>query len=134
MTNFPMTKDTTAECDSISGREFDLAERTAKFGETVVRFGRSLKPDVVARPLIGQLVRAATSIGANYLEADEAGSKKEFRYRVSICKREARETQHWLRMLVAAQPEIREPARELWKESRELVLIFSAIFKRSKPK
>ncbi len=126
-----MTKDFAGQFDDGSKRDFDLAERMARFGESIVRFGRTLKIDAVLKPLVSQLVRAATSIRANYLEADEAGSKKEFRYRISICKREARETQHWLRMIVAAQPTIREPARELWKESRELVLIFSTIFRRS---
>jgi four helix bundle protein len=78
-------------------------------------------------PLISQLVRSGTSIGANYLEADEAGSKREFSYRVSVCRREARETQYWLRMLVPACPDYAESARALWKEARELVLILAAI-------
>jgi four helix bundle protein len=82
-------------------------------------------------PLISQLVRSATSVGANYLEADEAGSKKEFRYRISICRREARETQYWLRMIVTAVPELRDEARKLWQESRELVLILSSIHRKS---
>jgi len=82
-------------------REFDLAERTALFGEVVISFARSIRRDDVSGPLIRQLVRSATSIGANYTEADEAGSTKEFRYRISVCCREARETQYWLRMLAA---------------------------------
>jgi four helix bundle protein len=62
-----------------------------------------------------------------YLEADEAGSKRKFNYRVSTCRREARETQYWLRMLVSACPDHAENARALWKEARELVLILAAI-------
>jgi len=73
---------------------FDLAERTASFGEAVIGFVLTKRRNDVTGPIVRQLVRAATSIGANYTEADEAGSKKEFRYRISVCCREARETQY----------------------------------------
>jgi four helix bundle protein len=77
--------------------------------------------------LISQLVRAGTSIGSNYCEADEAGSKREFKYRISVCCRESRETKYQLRMIVAAAPEKAEPARSLWKEADELNRIFATI-------
>jgi len=108
-------------------RVFDLAERTARFGEDAVRYARRIPPDSVSIPLIRQLVRAATSIGANYCEADEAGSRKEFRYRISVSCRESRESKHWLRMLAVAAPDHKEDARILWKEAHELNLIFAAI-------
>lgn len=111
--------------------DFDLAERTAAFAERVIRFARSVKCDHITRPLVSQLIRAATSIGANYCEAVEAGSTKEFVYRISVCKREARETQYWLRMLAVAEPDTQEPGRALWKEARELTLIFAAAFRKS---
>ena len=85
---------------------------------------------MVTSPLVTQLVRAATSVGANYCEADEAGSQKEFRYRISVCNREARETKHWLRMIAAAVQTQKDAARHLWKEANELNLIFSAIFRK----
>jgi four helix bundle protein len=78
-------------------------------------------------------VRASTSIGANYDEADEAPTKKDFRYRISVCKKEARETKRWLRMLAAAVPAMKDDARELWKEANELNLIFAAIYRTSDP-
>ncbi|TWT88281.1 hypothetical protein Mal64_17600 [Pseudobythopirellula maris] len=115
------------------GRQFDLAERTACFGESVIRFVRLVSRDDVSGPLIRQLVRSATSIGANYLEADEAGTNKEFRYRISVCSREARETQHWLRMLATACPDHRAVARDHWQEAKELTLIFGSIHRKSKP-
>jgi four helix bundle protein len=112
-------------------RAFDLAERTAVFGEEVIRFCKNIRRDAVVTPLIRQLVRSATSVGANYVEADEAGSKKEFMYRVSICRREARETQYWLRMIVAAKPDLKDQARTLWREAKELMLILAAIHRKA---
>src|SRR5262245_2796408 len=82
--------------DGSSGREFDLEERTAQFGEAVIAFANSIPVNRVIEPIIGQLVRAATNIGANYCEADDAGSRKEFMYRISVGKREPRESKPWL--------------------------------------
>ena len=114
-----------------NGRDFGLTEPTACFGGSVIRFLRSIKLDAVTQPLVSQLVRSATSIGANYGEADESGSKKEFRYRISLCKRESKETEHWLRMIAAAFPEEAEASRQLWKESHELTLIFASNYRNS---
>lgn len=113
-------------------RRFDLEERTAQFGEAVVGFSKSLPLGPVTEPLIRQLVKCATSVGANYCEADDAGSKKEFLYRISVCQRESREAKHWLRMMAAAVPERKSEARALWCEAKELNLIFAAI-RRRKP-
>ena len=108
-------------------REFDLEERTGRFGEAVIAFAKRIPLTEVAKPLVSQLVRAATSVGANYLEADDADSKKDFRFKIGLCRREARETKHWLRMVVAAVPELRDEARALWQEAKELNLIFGKI-------
>ena len=67
---------------------FDLEERTARFGEDVIGFARTVPENAVTKRLISQLVGAATSVGANYCEADDAVSKKEFRYKIGICKKE----------------------------------------------
>jgi four helix bundle protein len=112
-----------------SGKRFDLEERTAKFGESIVQFAKQIQLTAITNPIIGQLVRSATSIGANYCEADDAGSRKEFKYRISVCKREARESKHWLRMLAAAAPELKQDIRKFWIEAKELHLIFAAIFR-----
>ena len=90
--------------------------------------------NLVSTPLIPQLVRAATSVGANYVEADDADSKKDFRFKIGLSRRESRETKHWLRMVVAAEPQLREDARPLWKEANELNLIFGAIRRRAEKK
>ena len=113
-------------------RQYDLEERTALLGEAIIALSKRIPTSAITEPLIRQLVRAATSVGANYCEADDAGSKKEFRYRISICQREARETKHWLRMLVAAVPDMKAEARTHWQEAKELHLIFASIYRNRK--
>lgn len=108
-------------------RVYDLEERTARFGEAVIDFAKTIPQDAVTNRLIGQLVGAATSAGANYVEADDAVSKKEFLKNIGTCRKEARETKHFLRMVVRAVPELKPEARKLWAEARELHLIFSKI-------
>ncbi len=115
-----------------SNKKFDLEERTAVFGENVIVFARGIKLDEVNKPLIRQIVRSSTSIGANYMEADGGVSKKDFRNKIGTCKKEAKETKHWLRMISKSNPEKTEECRVLWKEAHELVLIFSKIFSNSK--
>lgn len=106
---------------------FDLEERTAKFGEEIISFCLGIKINDVTKQLIAQLTRSGTSVGANYMEANGADSKKDFKNKISICKKEAKETCHWLRMLATALPEKKEVLRILWKEAHELCLIFGAI-------
>ena len=108
-------------------RAYDLEERTARFGEAIIDFAKTIPQDAVTNRLIGQLVGAATSVGANYVEADDAVSKKEFLKNIGTCRKEARETKHFLRMVVRAVPESKPRARKLWLEARELHLIFSKI-------
>ncbi len=108
-------------------KRYDLEERTAKFGEAIIAFAKTLPNGPAVTPLIGQVVRSGTSIGANYAEADDAQSKKEFLQKIGYCRKEARETKHWLRMIATASPEHKGAARELWQEAKELHLIFAAI-------
>jgi len=77
--------------------------------------------------LISQIVSSGTSIGANYMEADAAESKKDFRHKIAICKKESKETKHWLRMIAKANPNKRDECKILWGEAQELTLIFSSI-------
>jgi four helix bundle protein len=108
---------------------YDLEERTARFGEAVIDFAKQIPQDAVTNRLISQLVGAATSVGANYVEADDAVSKKEFLKSIGTCRKEARETKHFLRMIVRAVPELKLQARALWLEAKELHLIFSKIWR-----
>ena len=112
-----------------SGKPYDLEERTALFGEEVIRFAKKIPVNSVTSRLINQLVGAATSVGANYCEADDSVSKKDFKHKISISKREAREAKFFLRMIVTAVPELKEEARPLWQEAKELHLIFAKIYR-----
>lgn len=111
-------------------RIYDLEERTAKFGEALIEFARSVPINEITRPLIIQLVKCGTSIGANYCEADDAESKKDFKHKIGICKKEARETKHFLRMIAKAVPHKVKEARILLQEAKELNLIFNKIFRK----
>ena len=124
MSNAKMTND----------QKYDLEERTGKFGEEIIKFAKKIHVNPVTKPLITQLVKAGTSVGANYCEADDAESKRDFKHKIGICKKEARESKHWLRIIVVAVPELREEARKLWKEAKELNLIFNAIIRSSNKK
>lgn len=110
-----------------SDKTYNLVERTAVFGENVIDLIKSIKPDMYNRLMILQLGRSSGSIGANYCEATNASSKRDFRNKVFICKKEAQETQHWLRMLAKSNPEIKSKIRESWRECHELTLIFQAM-------
>jgi|SRR3989344_1611119 len=113
-------------------RKFDLEDRTTVFADRIIRFSRSVPNTLENKPVRSQLVRSGTSIGANYCEADEAESKKDFLHKLGICKKEARETKYWLRVIVTANPGLRILGEELWNEAHELNLIFAAIILKGK--
>ena len=106
---------------------YDLEGRTIAFGKQVVLVAKKIPQTSITRPLISQIVRSGTSVGANYREADSAGSKKEFAHRISICRKEANETCYWLSMLQDVVPELNNEFEVLSKEAQELVFIFSKI-------
>jgi four helix bundle protein len=106
-----------------------LEERTELFGENVIFLCKKIKPTFINRPIISQTVRSSTSIGANYMEANNASSRKDFANKIFICKKEAQETKHWLRMLskVENDEQITNELRLLWQECQELTMIFQKI-------
>ena len=110
--------------------KYDLKERTAKFGENVIKFCIKLPKNEITRPIINQLVKCGTSVGANYCEADDAESKADFKHKIGICKKESRESKHFLRMSAIAIEEMKEEAKILWTEAKELNLIFNSIYKK----
>jgi len=113
---------------------YDLEERTAKFSEDIIEFTKKIPKNIITIPLIGQIVRAGTSVGANYCEADCAETKKDFEHKLGICKKESKETKHWFRIIAKAAPELKNDSRKLWQEASELNLIFTSIVKKSRTK
>src|SRR5438034_11761948 len=111
-------------------RVFDLEERTARFGEAIIRFAKKIPQNPVNNRLIEQLVGSGTSVGANYCEADDGVSRKDFKNKIGTCRKEARETKFFLRMSATAEPSLKPEARLLWQEAKELHLIFSKIWRK----
>ena len=116
----------------VNNKKWDLEERTAKFGENIILFCKKVPKSPITIPLITQLVKAGTSVGANYCEADDAESKKDFKHKIGIVKKESRETKHFIRMIVGAVPKLKEDGKPLWQEAKELNLIFNSIYKKVK--
>lgn len=107
--------------------QYNLEKRTANFSGDIIDLVRKTKKDIATTPLLSQLVRSATSIGANYCEANGASSKKDFKNKIYICKKEAKETKYWLQLIAKASPDDAEKCRRYWKEAHELTMIFSKI-------
>ncbi len=114
--------------------KYDLEERTSKLGINIILFCKKVRQGVITSPLINQLVRSGTSVGANYAEADDAQTSKDFNYKICICKKESRETMHFLKMIAIAAPEMNNEAMILWQEAKELNLIFNAIHNKLRSK
>jgi len=120
MTEIPTTK-----------RKFDLEDRTLAFAKRVIQLCKKVDHSAINRELISQLVRASGSIGANYREANEALSKKDFSYRIKIARKEAKEAGYWLQLLEEAQPTLDGEISQLQRESVELRKILSSIAEKS---
>lgn len=110
-----------------SNKQYDLEERTTQFSERLIDLCKKIQKNSVTIPIIDQLIRAGTSIGANYCEANGASSKKDFKNKIFLCKKESKETKYWLRLLARATSELAEECRILWKEAQEFTMIFSKI-------
>lgn len=108
-------------------RKYDLEERTAKFAENVIKFCKKIKETTITKTIVYQLVKAATSVAANYCEADDAESKKDFKHKIGICKKESREVKYWFRMLKVARSDLKSEIQNFWQEAKELNLIFNSI-------
>jgi len=108
----------------------DLGERTALFGEAIISFARAVPRTAVNERLVAQLVGAGTSIGANYCEADDSVSGKEFKQKIGTCRKESKEIMFFLRMIAKSEPSLAPEARRLWREAKELNLIFGAIWRK----
>jgi four helix bundle protein len=107
--------------------KYDLEERTSLFGENIIDLCKIIPRNEIISTIIKQLIRSATSIGANYMEANGASSKKDFRNKIFICKKESQETKYWIRMLARAHDQNSDDLKRLWQEAKELSMIFHKI-------
>lgn len=115
-------------------KQYDLEERVTIFSGNLITFCKGLIITITSKPLIDQLVRSGTSIGANYMEANACSSKRDFINKVNIARKESKETLYWLRLLSIQFPDKKDRLRILWREAHELSLILGGILKSSKNK
>jgi four helix bundle protein len=113
-------------------RKYYLEESTSKFGEDVIKYCKKIPRNPINDLPITQLVKAGTSVGANYSEADDAETKKDFRHKTGIVKKEARESNHFIRMTMITVPELEKEDEVLKQEAKELNLIFNSFFRKVK--
>ncbi len=93
----------------------------------MIDFLKTIPRTPLSSPLITQLCKCGTSVGANFCEADDAESPRDFKHKIGICRKESRECKHFLRMVTRVYPQKREEAATLWHEAHEVNLIFSSI-------
>jgi len=112
---------------------YDLEERTFLFAKNVCLFCKKLPRTISNIEYVRQLIRASGSVGSNYIEANEALSKKDFVYRIKICRKESKESVFWLRLIKETNPnEFANESLALINEANELKKIFSSIIEKSK--
>lgn len=111
---------------------YDLEKRTLEFAKSMIRFCRKIKKDCISTELIKQIIRSSGSVGANYIEANEALSKKDFVHRVKISRKEAKETVYWLELIREDNKDLNDDIILLLQEAVELKKILSAIVEKSK--
>ncbi len=108
-------------------KQYDLEERTLEFSKNVIKFCKGLPRTITNEEIVKQLIRAATSVGANYIEANESLSKKDFLMRVKICRKEAKESGYWLKLIEINNLTLKDEQELVLKESVELMKIFGSI-------
>jgi len=113
-------------------RPYDLEERTLEFAKGIIRLCQKLPKNTINFKLIEQLIDSAGSVGANYREANEKLSKKDFAHRMKITRKECKETTYWLELLKEANQDSGKEIDDFIKESKELRNIFTSIIEKSK--
>ncbi len=107
-------------------KEYDLEERTEKFAKAVIQLCKKLPKNTINIELVSQAIRASGSI-----EANESLSKKDFFNRIKICRKEAKESRYWFKLILSANTEFELETRPLIQEATELMNIFGAILRKS---
>jgi four helix bundle protein len=112
-------------------KRYDLEERTLEFSKRVIKFCKGLPRTVINDEIGKQLIRASTSVGANYIEANESLSKKDFLTRIKICRKEAKESGYWLKLIETNNSTLKNEQELALRESIELMKIFGSILTKS---
>lgn len=113
-------------------KHYDLEDRTLEFGKRVIRMCKELPKNTINFTLMNQIMRSGTSMGANYREANETETKKDFSFRMRICRKEGKETVYWLNLIIEANPDLESKIKPLIEETTELIKIFASIIEKSK--
>jgi four helix bundle protein len=112
--------------------KFDLEERVLRYAGRVREFVKKIPKTTANKPDSIQLIRASGSVGANYIEANEAVSRKDFIYRTKVSRKEAKESAYWLKLIdIDGAVLLASERDDLINESKELVRIFSSIIKKT---
>jgi len=112
-------------------KKFDLEDRTLRFSKSCIDLCKVLRRDSINSELISQLVRSSGSVGANYREANDSITKRDFYHRIGICKRESKETKYWLELVLHSNPDLSDKMGSLVDEALQLARIFASIGKTS---
>jgi four helix bundle protein len=126
------TKQLSEDCLADGTKVYDLENRTLAFAKRVIGFVDTLEKTIGNKEVGKQLVRSAGSVGANYIEANEALSRKDFLMRAKICRKEAKETCYWLK-LITCKDNLEPERLSLLNESTEIMKIFGSIVTKTQP-
>ena len=117
--------------NQIPNKPYNLEERTLEFSKRIVKMCKTLQKDTVNFELMKQGLRSGTAVGANYIEANDALSKKDFVHRLRIARKEAKETVYWLKLIIEANKNLETRIQPLVKEADEIKKILSSIIDKS---
>jgi four helix bundle protein len=112
-------------------KQYDLEDRTLEYSKRIIHLAKALPKDQINMVLVPQFMRSGTSMGANYREANETETKKDFKFRIRICRKEGKETVYWLLLVIESNSQFKKRIEPLLNETRELVKIFAAILLKS---
>ena len=116
-----------------NSKQYDLEERTLKFAEDCRAFVRKLSKTIANIEDSKQLIRASGSVGANYIEANESFSKKDYYMRTKICRKETKESKYWLKLIeINNNQNLEDERKRLIQEATELMHIFGSIISKQK--
>jgi four helix bundle protein len=113
----------------MQSKKYDLEDRTLRFAKECIELCKLFVRDTINIELVSQLIRASSSVGANYREANDSTTKRDFYHRIGICRKEAKESKYWLELLLHSNPKFSNRIEPLIDEALQLARIFASIAK-----